>query len=78
MASDSIEALDQKLVQGNNVYVSVHPDSREEADRIVRALSAGGLIEMPIADQIWGDYYGSFTDKFGVGWMVMYADSEDR
>ncbi len=73
MASDTLESLGQKLIQGNNVYVSIHPDSKAEADRIFKALSAGGKIEMPIADQPWGDYYGSFTDKFGVQWMVNYA-----
>jgi uncharacterized glyoxalase superfamily protein PhnB len=25
---------------------------------------------MPIADAPWGDYYGSFKNKFGIGWMV--------
>ena len=73
MASDTLESLGQKLTQGNNVYISVHPDSKTEADRIFNALSAGGLIEMPIADQPWGDYYGHFRDKFGVLWMVNYS-----
>jgi len=73
MASDTLESLGQKLTQGNNVYLSVHPESKEEADRIFNALSAGGTIEMPIADQPWGDYYGSFKDKFGVLWMVNYS-----
>ena len=68
-----MESLGQKLVQGNNVYISVHPDSKEEADRIFNALSAGGTIEMPMADQAWGDYYGSFKDRFGVQWMVNYS-----
>ncbi len=66
MASDSLESFGQKLVQGNNVYISVHPDSKAEADRIFKALSADGAIEMPIADQPWGDYYGHFKDKFSV------------
>lgn len=73
MATDTLESLGQKLVQGNNVYVSIHPESKEEADRIFDALSAGGAIEMQIADQPWGDYYGSFKDKFGVQWMVNYT-----
>jgi PhnB protein len=72
MASDTLESLGQKHVKGNNVYVSVHPDSKAEADRIFNALSAGGAIEMPIADQPWGDYYGAFEDKYGVHWMVNY------
>jgi len=73
MASDSLESLGQKLIKGNNVYVSVHPDSKEEADRIFKALSAGGSVEMQIANQPWGDYWGSFKDKFGVLWMVDYG-----
>lgn len=76
MASDTLESLGQTLVQGNNVYISVHPDSKEEADRIFNALSAGGTIEMSIADQPWGDYWGSFKDKFGVQWMVSYTPKE--
>ena len=73
MASDSLESLGQKLVMGNNIYISVHPDSKAEADRIFQSLSAGGTIEMTIADQPWGDYWGSFKDKFGVLWMVDYS-----
>jgi PhnB protein len=73
MASDALESLGQHLVHGNNVYVSVHPASRAEADKIFSALSRGAEIEMPIADQVWGDYFGSLKDKFGVMWMVNHA-----
>ena len=73
MASDTLESLGQALIQGNNVYISVHPETKEEADRIFKALSAGGTIEMPIANQPWDDYWGSFKDRFGVQWMVDYA-----
>ena len=31
MASDTLSSLGQKLVQGNNVYISVHPEKKEEA-----------------------------------------------
>jgi PhnB protein len=78
MASDTLKSLGQELVQGNNVYVSVHPESREEADRIFNALSKGGDIEMPIGDQAWGDYYGAFKDKFGVMWMVNYSPPREE
>jgi PhnB protein len=78
MASDALESMGQTLVQGNNVYVSVHPDSREEADRLFNALSEGGDVEMPIDDQAWGDYFGSFKDKFGVLWMVNHHTPEQE
>jgi PhnB protein len=78
MASDVLESLGQRLVQGNNVYVSVHPDSREEAARAFNALSEGAEIEMPIADQAWGDYFGSLKDRFGVMWMVNYSPPREE
>ena len=77
MASDALSSLGQRVVQGNNVYISVHPDSREEADRIFGALSDGGEVEMPIGDQPWGDYYGSFKDRFGVMWMVNHSPAQE-
>ena len=73
MASDALESLGQRVVQGNNVYVSVHPTSQDEADRVFEALSEGAEIEMPIADAPWGDYFGSLKDRFGVQWMVNYS-----
>lgn len=73
MASDALESHGQKLIPGNNIYVFVHPESQEEAARIFKALAAGGKIEVPIADQPWGDYYGSLKDKFGIPWMVDYT-----
>ena len=29
----------------------------------------GGKVEMELAEQFWGDYYGSLKDRFGVQWM---------
>lgn len=75
MASDSIESLGMKLNQGNNVYIFIAPDNKEEADRIFAALSAGGVIEMPMADQPWGYYFGSFRDKYGFKWMFQYGEA---
>ena len=58
-----------------NTYLNFAGNT-EEADRIFNALSEGGAIEMPIADQPWGDYYGSLKDKFGVQWMVNYHEEK--
>lgn len=72
MGTDALESIGQKLIFGNNFSISVHPDGKEEADRLFYALAEGGTIEMPIADQFWGDYFGSVRDKFGVQWMINY------
>jgi PhnB protein len=77
MASDVLESQGQQLVQGNNNYVMVSPDTKEEADKIFNGLSQGADVEMPIADQPWGDYFGSLKDKFGVMWMVDVASSQE-
>lgn len=74
MASDIVPSMGHTLNQGNNLYISLHPESREEADRLFNGLSKGGEVEMPMEDQFWGDYFGSFTDKFGVKWMVNYNE----
>ena len=43
----------------------------DDADRwFARAVEAGCTVTMPIADQFWGDRYGSVTDPFGHGWSL--------
>ncbi len=56
--------------KGTNVYISLHPDTREEADRLFAALSDGGDVEQAMADMFWGDYWGATKDRYGVQWMV--------
>lgn len=70
MGTDAPESMGLHVKLGNNVYVSLHPDTRAEADRLFKELSVGGKVEMPMADMFWGAYYGSFTDQFGVQWMI--------
>ena len=74
MGSDMLPGMGPKRVEGNNFSISVHPDSRQDADRVFAALSEGGAVTMPMADQFWGDYFGSLTDRFGINWMVNYTD----
>lgn len=78
MASDVLESLGQTLTPGNNISIAIQSDSKEDADRVFNALSFGGAVEMPIADQPWGDYYGSVKDKFGVLWMIFYSYPKTR
>jgi PhnB protein len=33
-----------------------------------RAVDAGAKVAMPLADQFWGDRYGSLADPFGYVW----------
>lgn len=73
MGTDAPEAMGFKLIQGNNVYLSLHPSSKEEADMLYAKLVVDAKnIEMPLADAFWGAYFASFTDKFGIQWMINY------
>ncbi|MDA9774287.1 hypothetical protein N9B82_04955 [Saprospiraceae bacterium] len=53
-------------------YISISPESKEEATKLFDGLSSGGTISSPLQDTFWGAYFGTFTDKFGVHWMVNY------
>ncbi len=72
MATDILESMGQKLVLGNNSYISIQAESKEEADKLFKALSEGGKIEIPLEDMFWGAYFGAFADKFGVQWMINF------
>lgn len=73
MGSDTMPGIHDHQV-GNNISLSINTDSREEADLIFNGLSAGGKVSMPLADTFWGAYFGMWTDKFGINWMVNYDD----
>jgi len=70
MGTDAPKEMGFTLAKGNNMHIQLEPESRAEADRIFNELSAGGKIEMPIQEMFWGAYFGSFTDKFGINWMI--------
>jgi PhnB protein len=76
MGSDVATDIKPMFKQGNNNYISLTPTSREEADRLFNELSAGGEVEMPMEEMFWGDYFGSFRDKFGIYWMINYFVGE--
>jgi PhnB protein len=69
MGTDAPESMGFKVNSGNNIYISLSPDTRVETKRLFDALSAGGKVTQELQDMFWGDYYGSCTDKFGVQWM---------
>jgi PhnB protein len=70
MASDTLEMFGQNAVPGTNSYIAIQADNREEADRLFGGLSEGGQVETPMSELFWGGYFGSFTDKFGIRWLI--------
>lgn len=68
--TDMLESLGHVCTPGNNVSINLHPDSREEADRLYAGLSVGSPFAPGMADMPWGAYWGSFEDRFGIRWMI--------
>ena len=73
MASDILPSMGHKLTVGNNFYINLAPESGAEAERLFKALSAGGKVEMALQTTPWAEKYAAFADRFGVQWMVNYT-----
>ena len=69
---DTSQAFEKSTVIGNNISLSIETDSIEEATRIFNGLSNGGIVTMPLNKTFWDAYFGMFTDKYGINWMVNY------
>ena len=70
MGNDVPESMGQTNENEHRSKISISTESKEEADKLFNGLSAGGKVEMPIADSPWGSYFGMFRDKYGIEWMV--------
>ena len=70
MGSDYVGGMGEEFTAGNNFTVAITPDTREEADKLFKGLSAGGKVFMPMGEAFWGGYFGAFVDKFGIKWMI--------
>ena len=73
MATDALPSMGFNVTFGNNFYLSIEAESKEEADKLFNALSEGGKKEMPMVDQFWGAYFGMLKDKFNINWMINYT-----
>ncbi len=76
MGSDAPESMGFTIKFGNNVIISLQPDTRKQTNELFGKLSKGGKVEMELQDMFWGDYYGSCTDKFGVRWMFNCSEKK--
>jgi PhnB protein len=57
-----------KELGGTSVSVFLYV---EDVDAFVKqAVDAGATVTMEVADQFWGDRFGSFTDPFGHLWSI--------
>lgn len=74
MGTDAPKEMGFTLNRGNNMHICLEPESRVEADRLFEALSEDGNVTMPMADMFFGAYFGEFSDKYGINWMINYIE----
>lgn len=68
MASDAPNHMD--LVVGTNITLSISGTDGDALRGYFDQLTQGGVVQMPLQKQVWGDEFGMGTDKFGIAWMV--------
>lgn len=74
MGTDAPKEMGFTLTTGNNMHICIEPETREEADRLFNELSAEGNVTMPMADMFFGAYFGEFSDKYGINWMINFQN----
>ncbi len=74
MGTDMLESMGHKLKIGNNITINLEPDSREETNKLFKALSESGSDIAPMQDMFWGAYWGCCLDKFGIRWMFNFTN----
>ena len=67
LASDG-RSMGQPVFQG--VSLSLAVTSEAEADRVFKALSEGGQVQMPIG-KTFSPRFGIVAERFGVSWMIV-------
>jgi PhnB protein len=71
MAADTPAGMPYR--PGASITMALNGDNDPELTMYFEKLSAGGTIGMPLAPAPWGDKFGSFTDRFGIEWLVNIA-----
>jgi PhnB protein len=75
MASDAGTGHEANIQKNGNYYLSLEPESAEEAEKIYSKLSEGGKVFMPLDETDWAEKFAMFADKFGIQWMINYGEA---
>ncbi len=61
-------SLSPQTIGGSGTGLHIYVEDVDAA--FDRAIAAGGIVEMPLADMFWGDRYGKLIDPFGHKWSI--------
>jgi len=58
------------MSEGSSMTIALSGTDVADLTGYFHALAEGGTVTVPLEKQIWGDHYGSLTDRFGIPWMA--------
>ncbi len=64
----SMKNVTGELVKGNNVWISLVHENKQQLEQYFAELSVGGYVIMPLSQTPWSSCFGMLVDKFGVCW----------
>ena len=64
------DAPPQHQVKPQGFTVALQIPDVADAERVFKALSESGNIQMPFQETFWAIRFGMLTDRYGVPWMV--------
>ncbi len=59
-----------------SAYLTLRPDSEEEAERIYASLGEGGEIFMKLEKTFFANRFAMLRDRFGTSWMILQEPAE--
>jgi PhnB protein len=65
----------QEVVVGNNISLTLEPESEEEIQKLYDELSQNGKPLAELQDTFWGAKYARVQDQFGIIWELNYQKS---
>jgi PhnB protein len=74
IGNSTIFASDGRCVGKTNFHgIALSLDLKDvpTAEKVFKALSEGGQVNMPLGQTFFAKAFGMVQDKFGVGWMVI-------
>jgi PhnB protein len=71
MGSDTMPGDAYDGIKG--CHISIQADDLAHADRLYRALSAQGSVQMELQKTFWAEGFAMLTDRFGVPWMINFS-----
>ena len=69
LASDGRETKTIDPDEGN-IALTLAAADRATGERVFKALSDGGKVNMPMEEAFWGGRFGNLIDRFGIEWMI--------